>query len=582
MKKLKLDSIEIGIIAICIVLVSGWLFMSSSQKNVVETQGNTTPSTVVSTTPITNGIQTVEPVQVQETVTSVIQDELTEAVPAKNWIAPTTKAFHFGNVEATVYADAACAGLRHLLLKDFKETVEGDERVCLYKSCSFAGLMASRNASIQDIRTLDDGAVIVTHAPMANGIVFEEIWTPIVGKDYCFSYKVRITNKGKETAYPGTLKISLGSMPAPTTSGGMFSMFSSSGADIADIDAYAINKDKVRTIDAAKVKKGKGHSDAQERYQWVSLHSKYFIGYLESTGIPFEGFSGYTNVVDNKDFISAYALFSTGSALAAGESREFDFKAYVGPKDYDRLSDLSEDAVSVLRMDLFFFFHPDWMGWLSRKILVALVWIRGFIPFAWGYGAAIVLITILIKMAFWPLTHKSTISMHRMQQIQPKIKELQEKYKDNKEVLNQKLMELYREYQVNPLGGCLPILLQMPVFFALFNTLRAAIELRHAGFLWVKDLSMPDVVCMLPLGFTELPICPLAIMMGITMIWQQMMMPATGDKNQVKMMRFMTIFFVFLLYGMPSGLTLYWTINQVLSIVQSYITNKKIKQSNLA
>ena len=200
-----------------------------------------------------------------------------------------------------------------------------------------------------------------------------------------------------------------------------------------------------------------------------------------------------------------------------------------------------------------------------------------FFGHRWGYGLAIIIITFVVKMAFWPLTHRSTVSMRRMQKLQPLVKEIKDKYKDQPEKMNRKVMELYREHKVNPLGGCLPILCQMPVFLALFNTFRNAIELRHAGFLWVQDLSLPDT---LP-GFPEwLPIRPLALLMGGSMFAQHKLMPQSGDASQARMMTFMTVFFMFIFYSMPSGLTLYWTVNQILTILQNVVTRKLEERAN--
>jgi YidC/Oxa1 family membrane protein insertase len=186
-----------------------------------------------------------------------------------------------------------------------------------------------------------------------------------------------------------------------------------------------------------------------------------------------------------------------------------------------------------------------------------------------------VAITFLVKLLFWPLTHYSTLSMKKMQTVQPRIVEIREKYKDDPAKVQQKIMELYREEKVNPLGGCLPVVLQIPVFFALFNVFRGAIELRHASFLWVTDLSQPDTLPWLLLG---LPIRPLAILMSVTMFLQQKLTPSSLDPMQARMMMIMTVFFAFIFYGMPAGLTLYWTVNQVLSIVQTLITYRLVKQ----
>lgn len=164
--------------------------------------------------------------------------------------------------------------------------------------------------------------------------------------------------------------------------------------------------------------------------------------------------------------------------------------------------------------------------------------------------------------------------MRKMQTLQPIIKEIRENYKDQPEKMNRKIMDVYRENNVSPLGGCLPMLFQIPVFFALFNTFRSAIELRQATFIWVADLSMPDTVAVL----AGLPIRPLAILMATSMLVQQKMMPSS-DPSQARMMMFMSIFFLFIFYSMPAGLTLYWTVNQVLTIVQNLVSKRMEKNS---
>jgi len=265
-----------------------------------------------------------------------------------------------------------------------------------------------------------------------------------------------------------------------------------------------------------------------------------------------------------------------GGRLAPGQSVSRKLTVYAGPKELDRLRAWRPGLDSVMGLDRFFLWHPAWMGWLSRLILHSLIGLKRIFGHEWGYGWAIIVVTFVIKMLFWPLTHRSTVSMRRMQKIQPQMKEIREKYKSNPKKMNEKVMELYRENNVSPLGGCLPIFFQIPVFFSLFNTLRGAIELRHASFLWAADLSIPDD---LPFGIMGFPIRPFAILMVGTMLLQQKLMPTSADPSQTRMMLFMTVFMAFIFYGMPSGLTLYWTFNQVLTIGQTLVTKKLEERS---
>ncbi len=208
-------------------------------------------------------------------------------------------------------------------------------------------------------------------------------------------------------------------------------------------------------------------------------------------------------------------------------------------------------------------------------------------PMLWGmnysnrlthnYGIDIILLTILIKIIFYPLSLKSYKSMKNMQKLQPKLAQLREKYKGNKEKLNQEMMGIYKREGINPLGGCLPMIIQIPVFFALYRVLMAAIEFRHAPFmLWINDLAAPEDIFTMHVAGYALPFRVLPLIMGVTMVIQQKMTPTGGDPMQAKMMMFMPIFFTFLFWGFPSGLVLYWLVNNVISIGQQYYINKQV------
>jgi YidC/Oxa1 family membrane protein insertase len=192
-----------------------------------------------------------------------------------------------------------------------------------------------------------------------------------------------------------------------------------------------------------------------------------------------------------------------------------------------------------------------------------------------NYGVVIILLSALTKLLFWPLTQKSFKSMREMQKLQPAMAELKEKYKDDPQKLNKAMMELYRERGVNPLGGCLPMLLQMPVFIALFNVLRTTIELRRAPFmLWINDLSSPDIIAKMPfsLPFIGNNLSLLPILMGVAMFVQQKMQSA--DPKQAALTYMMPIIFTVLFFTFPSGLVLYWLVNNILTIGHQYLMNR--------
>ncbi len=258
--------------------------------------------------------------------------------------------------------------------------------------------------------------------------------------------------------------------------------------------------------------------------------------------------------------------------IGAGEVMARTFQYYVGPKQYSELSKNGLHQVDVMEFGM-------WraIGKLLLKIMNAIhdhLWPH-------NYGVAIILLTILVRIVFWPITRKSTESMKKMQEIQPLVKAVQVKYKDNVQKQQQEIMDLYKEHKVNPLGGCLPMLIQIPVFIALFVVLRSAIELRFAHFLWIKDLSQPENLFpgILPFG---LSLNLLPIFMAATMFWQQKLTPSAGaDPNQQKIMVFMPVMMLVMFYNFASGLALYWTTQNILMIAQQLLMKKKSKVQGL-
>jgi YidC/Oxa1 family membrane protein insertase len=215
-----------------------------------------------------------------------------------------------------------------------------------------------------------------------------------------------------------------------------------------------------------------------------------------------------------------------------------------------------------------------WFDIIAKPMILGLNWAN---KVTHNYGIDIILLTILIKIIFYPLSVKSFKSMKEMQKMQPHIQKLKEKYKDDKQKLNAEMMDLYKTKGINPMGGCLPMVVQIPVFFALYKGLSGALELRHAPFMfWINDLSAPeDLFSFTVMGYT-IPIRILPLVMGATQVIQQKMTPTSVDPMQEKMMMFMPIFFTFLFWSFPAGLVLYWLVNNVISIAQQYYINKKV------
>lgn len=246
--------------------------------------------------------------------------------------------------------------------------------------------------------------------------------------------------------------------------------------------------------------------------------------------------------------------------LAPGESVSYHFTIFAGPKDFKGLEKMGAGQQAVMNFGMFHL--------VSEFLLWAMNYLKGLLG---NYAAAIIILTLLIKGALWPIQNKATNSMRRMQLLSPKMTELREKYKDNPTKMNEELMKLYKHYGVNPFGGCLPMLIQIPVFFGFYSMLGTAIELRNSHFLWIHDLSQPDTIA----HFMNVPINLLPIIMAGTMLWQMSLSPKGGDPAQQRMMYIMPLIFLSFCYNFASALALYWTTQNIFSVVQLYVTRNR-------
>jgi YidC/Oxa1 family membrane protein insertase len=251
------------------------------------------------------------------------------------------------------------------------------------------------------------------------------------------------------------------------------------------------------------------------------------------------------------------ALGMPGFELQPGQTYSARFEIYVGPKLYHRLAQLPHNEAEIMDFGMFKLvcqFLLNFMNLLHS-------WLH-------DYGLAILALTTIIKLTLWPIQNRANRSMRQMAALSPKMQELKEKYKDDPTRMNQEVMKLYKQYGINPVGGCLPMLIQIPIFFGLFKMLGQAVELRNAKFLWVKDLSQPDTVAHLPLLGWPINIIPLC--MAATQIWLMAMTPKTGDATQRRVMMFTPLIFLFICYNFAAALALYYTAQNLFSILQFY------------
>ena len=296
---------------------------------------------------------------------------------------------------------------------------------------------------------------------------------------------------------------------------------------------------------------------------WAGYTSRYFLTAVipDTPETATLKLSFVNDVVTNR-------LVTQMPRLDPEKQNQQSFTLYMGPKSHKSLSQYD----NLLKKSVNFGFFDI----LAKPLLIAMNFIHGIVP---NYGVAIILLTIIIKLIFWPLGTKSYKSMNEMKKVQPLMMEIREKYKDDKQRMNQEIMALYKTYKVNPASGCLPLLVQMPIFFALYRMLYMAIELRHAPFVgWITDLSGPDRLFHFnfSIPFMDAPygIPVLTLLMGASFLLQQKMTPVAGDPMQAKMMMLMPLFMTVLFINFPAGLVLYMFVNNIISMGQQYYTQK--------
>lgn len=330
---------------------------------------------------------------------------------------------------------------------------------------------------------------------------------------------------------------------------------------------------RVFTIDGKLVKKQK-EGEKTSQPLWVALNSRYFAAAIipdqklnSAYGIRKITTSGQTVPVYVQSPEDLVELIVTGVILGPKEVKSNSFRLFVGPKISSLLKEVEAPGKPIYRIRLDQLINFGLFGPFSKIMLSILLIFHRLVR---NYGVAIIMLTILINIVLYPLTVKRIKSAMKMQELQPKMARLRERYRDDPQRMQRELMKLYKEHGINPMSGCWPMLLQLPIFWALFNMLREAIELRGAHFvLWIKDLSEPDTLGVIPgIG---IPIRVLPILMGISMFYQQKISMTSTDPQQAKYMKYLPLIFTFIFFGFPSGLVLYWLTSNLLAILQQYL-----------
>lgn len=452
--------------------------------------------------------------------------------------------------------------IKSFKLKEYRESIEPDspliELINLQQDkadfliISFDGATASQlektiyQVEHQKIRLESDSSPknLVFHSSISGGISISQTYR-FYPDQYRIDLHIDVINQSGETV-TGAFVADIKALPPE----GKQSYYSYVGIVL-------LLDDKLEEV---KIKKESEPKDLAGRIGWMAYEDDFFISAVipdEPSKASFKGRLLPSGILEGTHMPPSISLHPS-------ERVSSSYTLYLGPRELGILKQLGKNLERAISF--------GWTDIIAKPLLYLL---RFFNQYINNYGVSIILLTILIKGLFWPLTHKSYKSMKEMQKLQPRMAKIREKYKNNKAQLNKEMMGLYKTYKVNPMGGCLPMIIQLPVFFALFRILGSAIELRQAPFmLWIKDLSAPDRLFNFPFSipFMEPPygIPVLTLLMGASMFLQQKMTPTPGDPMQAKIMMFLPLIFTFMFINFPSGLVLYWFVNNILSIGQQY------------
>lgn len=551
-------------IILSIVVIAGWnlLFVAPETPNQQQSQKQQT--------------QAESGVNSEKSVASSTAGSVVEDFKPSDGLAASEKPANFRTIKVkTPIYDISIsekqASVTSLILKKFKEGVQDDspfkqmvppELTAGIFSLDMEGksvpgldkaVFKANTELTEDI--LNDGEKHISFSWVSpHGIVVEKIYT-FSASTYLIGLDILIKN-GSSVPLKDDIEIS---MPfALTKEGAAFSQFGAYGPE-------AFISGTLETVKPDDIRKNKEDKNTLKGLvDWAGNGDRYFISCL----MPVKPVQSVIKLSGNESVVVTRYIHSM-ERLDPNKQLQVSFKCYMGPKSLKVLGDYGNNLKKAINF--------GWFDVLAKPCLVGMNLIHGIIP---NYGVAIILLTILIKLIFWPLGTKSYRSMNDMKKLQPLMNQIREKYKDDKPKMNQEVMNLYKTYKVNPMSGCLPMVVQMPIFFALYRMLYQAIELRHAPFMgWIKDLSAPDRLFDfgLAIPFMQPPygIPVLTIIMGATMFLQQKMSPTMGDPTQAKVMMFMPLFMTVIFINFPSGLVLYWLVNNVLSIGQQYYIQKK-------
>ncbi len=496
-------------IAITMLLITAYsyFFLPGTKKEVPKnkTQAVSTNTKSTISLPATSVSVTVKSKKIPEKLIDIETNYYTVKISDKNGAIKEfiLKKYHLDKKPVTLVASTGSYNTLETVFKD--KNIEEAEKNSVYIP----------NKYVLQIGTKGNKATLVLKKTLNNITIIKKYIFKNNSYAIDFSVDVFKNNKPEKEEFSIYAGPNLGDLEK--------SKYSHLGA-VALVKEKKIRKDK-------KIK-------PDEDINWIALESKYFcFAFLPINSNRLV--AGYTNL-QNKHYVYVNMLAPASIEI------------YGGPKSKEDIAAVDHNLDKIIRFGMF--------GFIGKPLLKVLNFLYSIVG---NYGVAIIILTFFIRILFYPLSFKSYKSMKEMAKLQPKLKELQLKYKGKPDLLNKATMELYKKHKVNPFGGCLPVVIQIPVFLALYNVLLNAIELRGAPFMfWITDLSTKDPYYILP------------IIMGLTMFVQQKLTPSTMDPKQQKIMMFMPLIFTVMFLSFPSGLVIYWTTNNILTILQQFIDSK--------
>ncbi len=562
---MKLDKETIIVVGLCIVLLMCWSYFTTKKTPLPQNPPIQTESVTVKheTAPLASTQKTLDTQTADKPLQQIQKNEVT-ATNLKNLELIT-----LSNKRETLVFNPNTGSVSEVTLAGiFKST---DKSPVVMRNEFTDGALAlsaidKMTLVKRELVSSSQDTVILKRTYSVSGGLLEVTQTVKLEDDYRLYCKFDLKNVGTSDLDLKGLSIATGEIPPVVVLSGDNATFENHDLVYSLVNA-TVERNSVSAKETDFLK-----AQTQNPLLWLGGSNKYFSVILLSATQPFDGGSLISRTEKETKAAKYFTASSSGVfkqiILKPGTEKVLDFSYYAGPNELELLKKFASGAASMMKLSYF------WAEPIAKPLLEGLIYLKNHV--CGSYGWSIILLTIIVKLIFWPFTQAANKSMRKMQRLQPEMQKIREKYKEDPKQMNMKVMALYKDNKVNPLGGCLPILLQMPVFIALYSALDASVELRQTPFLWATDLSKPDLVG--PALLFGIGIHPFILMMTGLMVLQQKLTPTMGDPIQQKVMMFMPVIMLVMLYNLPSGLTLYWTVSQAISIIQLLYNLRIAKQ----